>query len=132
MKRIVEKYSEVTMTLEEAIDLAKEAVYYDRKEGTDTDTKTHLREVAESVRKFKNKDEILLSEVEEDSIICRQHMDGKIIYKYTDDESIAESIKGAYNIKEVRITIKTTIKRPDETLYVAKNRKEALKWLIKE
>ncbi len=132
MKRIVEKYSEVTMTLEEAIDLAKEAVYYDRKEGTDTDTKTYLREVAESIRKFKNKNnEILLSEVKEGDVICHINK-GRAVTVYTNKPSTEACNTGFVCVTETRTAIDKWVKNSNIVCYVAKDYREAMKWLVEE
>ncbi len=133
MKRIVEKYSEVTMTLDEAIDLGEQAVYYDREEATDIDTKTYFREVAESIRKFKNKDEILLSEVKEGSIVCVLHRDkARVVSSYTDNRSVSVYITDSRAALASRTFIDKWVKNSNIICYVVKDYREALKWLVKE
>ncbi len=139
MKRIVEKYSEVMITLREAAEFAYQAIRCEKSNSIDADAyafvKGRVKECEKDTLNFKNRNEILLSEVEEGDVICsvdyKNHKD-RAVSIYTNRASIEVCSAESHNVSAMRTAIDKWVKNSNIICYVAKDYREALKWLVKE
>ncbi len=130
MKRIVEKYSELMVTLEYARGLASGAVIQGRR--GESDAYEYIDKEIGLIRENKN-NEILLSEVKEGSIVCVLHRDKRrVVSTYTDRPSVNTYIIESRPAVAARTFIDKWVKKSNTICYVAKDYKQALKWLVKE
>ncbi len=130
MKRIVEKYSELMVALGYAEGLAIGAVVQGRR----SDAYEYIDKEIGLIRENKN-NEILLSEVKEDSVICSVKNNIKRIAIGGNDRIIISSITGSgvsVQFKHIPEYAEMLISNKDNVCYVAKNYKQALKWLVRE
>ncbi len=128
MRKIVEKYSDVIWTDIDMVDFATQVV----KSGIDeTDKSSSIWDIL-TMQRLEKTGEILLSEVKEDDVICMQYKSKRFVSTYTDDD-FAEVVDAEFQIPLIKkASLNETVQASLVGCYVAKNYKQALKWMFRE